>query len=210
MRPDQCPVRETHDPHEWIGPALRTQCPGGMWVLAGTGSRSLRTAPREVQVDAMERCTEAVARRVLEHGDRLVVMSGAAEGFDELLARVAIRLRVRLHLALPNRGYAAYYWGRASLLERDRSAEFTQIARYAEQITYVMEDVHGTRELKKDGLHANFWRNLFMVQTADDFLVWNLTSKGTAHCVEAIKKAGKWHDDMILSPQPATLMEVAS
>ncbi|GGN39587.1 hypothetical protein FHR83_006686 [Actinoplanes campanulatus] len=172
------------------------------FVLAGTGSRSLRVAPHEVQVEAMHRCTEAVAARVLEHGSRLVVMSGAAEGWDELLARVAIRLGVRLHLMLPSRSYAAYYWGRASVLERDRTAEFAEIQAAAWKVTFVAEQILGTTALKVDGLHINFHRNLIMVETADSFVVWDPTSRGTAHCVEAIRRAGKWRDDMVLGPGP--------
>ncbi len=192
----------------------------GDFVLAGTGSRSLRTAPREVQVDAMELACARIAERVLEHGDRLVVMSGGAEGWDECLARAAIRLQVRLWLALPNRGYVAHYWGRASALKRDRLAEFAEIEAAAWKITHVMEEVHRTTQLKKDGKHANFWRNDFMVigdpsggfdfDGADDFAVLGPVKpdSGTDHCVKAIKAAGKWRDDMILSPEipaPETL-----
>lgn len=173
------------------------------FVLAGAGSRSLRVAPRDVQVEAMRRCTAYVEARIAEHGERLVVMSGAAEGWDELLARVALRLGVRLWLALPNKGYARHYWGRASLLERDRTTEFAEITSAAWKVTYVMEQIHGTTALKVDGLHANFWRNTFMVDTGQDFAVWNPTSTGTAHCVKAIKAAGKWRDDMVLGPDPA-------
>lgn len=173
--------------------------------MAGTGSRSLRVADRAVQVGAMDRCTTALEEHRGEYGDRLVVMSGGAEGWDELLARCALRLNIRLWLALPNRGYLKHYWGRESLLKRDRLAEAQTIVDQAVRITYVMEDVHDTKSLKIGGLHANFWRNLFMVETANDFLVWNPTSKGTAHCVKAIKDAGKWRDDMVLSPEVATL-----
>ncbi|GIF17248.1 macro domain-containing protein [Actinoplanes teichomyceticus] len=175
----------------------------GDFVLAGTGSRSLRTAPRHVQVEAMDRCMDAVARRLSKHGSRLVVMSGAAEGWDELLARVAIRLGIRLWLALPNKGYAQYYWGKASVLERNRLPEFAEIAAAAWKATYVMEQIHGTTALKVDGLHANFWRNQFMVDNADDFVVWDPASRGTAHCVAAIRKAGKWRDDMVIGPGAA-------
>lgn len=39
-----------------------------------------------------------------------------------------------------------------------------------------------------------------------DFAVRYPTSMGTAHCVDAIRRAGKWRDDMVLSP---LLAEVA-
>jgi hypothetical protein len=172
------------------------------FVLAGTGSRSLRTAPREVQVEAFERCTERVAQRVLEHGSRLVVMSGMAEGFDECLARVALRLGVRLWCMIPSRSYLGHYWGRTSELERDRLLEAEEILARAWKVTYVAEQILGTKALHVDGLHINFHRNLIMVERADDFVVWDPTSRGTSHCVKAIDKAGMWRDDMVLGPDP--------
>ncbi len=182
-------------------------------VLAGTGSRSLVTAPKETRLRVMDLCLERIAARVLEHGSRLVVMSGGAEGFDECLARATMRMQVRLWLALPNRGYARHYWGRASQLGRDRTAEFAQIQAYAERTTFVMEQIHGTSALTLDGPNGNYWRNLWMVNGgrgfpgADDFAVLSPVrpKSGTAHCVEAIRAAGKWRDDMVLSPAPAGL-----
>ncbi|BAL87322.1 hypothetical protein AMIS_21020 [Actinoplanes missouriensis 431] len=171
------------------------------FVLAGTGSRSLRTAPRGLQVEAMHLCTERVAQRVLEHGSRLVVMSGMAEGFDELLARVALRQGVRLWCVIPSKSYLRHYWGRNSLLERDRLAEAGEIVGQAWKVTYVAEQILGTTALKVDGLHINFHRNLFMTDAADDFVVWDPTSAGTAHCVKAIRQAGKWRDDMVIGPE---------
>lgn len=114
---------------------------------------------------------------------------------------------------LPTRSYVGYYWARKSLMRRDRTPEFAQIAAYAEKTTYVMEQIHGTSALKLDGIHANAWRNLFMVNGgglgfygADDFAVLGPVEpgSGTAHCVAAIKQAGKWRDDMILGPTSVT------
>lgn len=199
-----CADTAPHRPHQWIGQALRYDCPGRDYVLAGTGSRSLRTADRDTQIAAMRRCETAVNKAHAEHGDRLVVMSGGAEGFDELLARVAIHLHARPWLALPNRGYLTHYWGRASLLGRDRGTEAAELLAQAEQVTYVMEEVHGTTALTVDGLHAKFWRNRFMVDNATAFLVWDPTSRGTAHCLAAIRKARLPYE--VLSPQPAALL----
>jgi hypothetical protein len=116
---------------------------------------------------------------------------------------------------LPTRSYVQHYWGRKSLLGRDRTAEFAEIAAYAEKTTYVMEQIHGISALKLDGIHANAWRNLWMVDGgrsfpgADDFAVLGPVkpSSGTAHCVQAIKQAGKWRDEMVISvgAQPAQL-----
>lgn len=176
------------------------------FVFAGTGSRSLRTAPREVLVDAMERCTVRIRIRQEQHGDRLVVMSGMAEGWDECVALAALRLGVRLWCAIPNRGYGAHYWGRNSVLGFDRLEAFLGIMSQAWRVTHVMEDVYSQQGIYLDGEHSNFVRNRFMVDGggdfpgADDFGVWGPESRGTAHCVTAIKRAGKWRDDMVLSP----------
>ncbi|WP_433730787.1 hypothetical protein ACQP2Y_21015 [Actinoplanes sp. CA-051413] len=173
------------------------------YVVAGTGSRSLRMADRAAQIDAMERCTAILEQRQAEKGPFLVVMSGGTEGFDELIARCALKLGIFLWLALPNRTYVGHYWGRASVTGRDRRGDFAEIMNGAGRVTHVMEEVHGTTELKLNGKHANFWRNDWMVQQAQEFLVWDPTSKGTAHCLTQIKKAGLPYK--VLSPEPATL-----
>lgn len=170
------------------------------FVLAGTGSRSLQSADNALKRAALHAIKARLVDLHAEHGTNLVVMSGMAEGFDKALAVAALHWKIRLWCAIPNRGYGAYYWGRASLTGEDRLAEFDSILARADRVTYVAEDIHRTRELKWGGKHANFWRNDFMVAEADDFVVWNPESKGTAHCVAAIKRAGKWRDDMVLSP----------
>lgn len=173
------------------------------YVVAGTGSRSLLTAPAETRMAARDVLTVELEAQRREHGD-LVVMSGGAEGFDELVAVVALDLGLPLWLALPNRGYSAHYWGRNSATGRDRLPEFVRTAEQAWKVTYVMEEIHNVRGLYLDGVHSNFVRNDWMVTGkddwpgADEFLVWNPTSKGTAHCLAGIKRAGKPY--AILSP----------
>lgn len=181
--------------------------PDDPFVLAGTGPRSLRAADRAIQVDAMERCETRILQRQDEHGDRLVVMSGMAEGWDELIAMTALRLGVHLWCAIPNRGYGAYYWQRQSVTGMPRLPAFGAIVGRASRVTYVLEDVYGLRGVRlPTGEHSNFVRNRFMVTGhgeftgGDDFAVWGPESKGTAHCVREIKRAGKWRDDMVLSP----------
>lgn len=161
------------------------------YVVAGTGSRSLLTAPAEVRMAARNVVSTKLKALRREHGDRLVIMSGGAEGWDELVAVTALSLGLPLWLALPNRGYGAYYWGRSSLTGQDRVPAFVKLVEQAWRVTYVMEDVHGVRGLYLDGVHSNFVRNDFMAETADRFWVWNPQSKGTAHCLDAIKQAGK-------------------
>lgn len=197
----RCNDRDVHAPHEWIGQALRYDCPGrDEYVVAGTGSRSLRIAEREVQVRAAELVTARLETMQRLRGDDLVVMSGLAEGFDELLAVTALKLRIRLWAALPSRNYGAYYWQRKSVTGMPRLPAFLKLTTAAWKVTYVMEDVHGQRGLYLDGVHANFVRNDFMVDTAAEFLVWEPTSRGTEHCLKAIKRAGKPFEILSLEP----------
>jgi hypothetical protein len=172
------------------------------YVVAGTGPRRLQVADRATCARAVTAVTEAVDGLHRRHGGRLVVMSGMAEGFDSLLAWAALRAGVRLWCAVPNRGYGAYYWGRASLTGRDRLAEFTRCLNVAWRRTFVMEDIHGTTSLHLGGVHANFVRNDWMIERADEFLVWDPTSRGTAHCLAGVRKAGLPY--RILSESPAT------
>lgn len=182
-------------------------------VVAGTGFRSLRVADRPVQVAAQRCLNTRVDQLQADHGDRLVLMSGLAEGWDELIAVTAIARSIRLWAAIPNRGYGRWYWGQKSATKTNRLARFDEIVAQAWQVTYVMEDVHHTSGLHLNGRHANFLRNDWMVRGkysftgANDFLVLGPVKPktGTADCVETIKRAGKWRDSMVLSPQPATL-----
>lgn len=183
------------------------------FVVAGTGSRALQTAGLALKRYAWERLTGRLSELRSVHGDGLVVMSGMAEGWDHAVAKAALDVGLRLWCAVPNKGYGRHYWSAGqSLTGQDCTAEFAAILDQAWRVTYVMEDVHGTTALKLNGVHANSLRNDFMVTGdglnfpgADDFLVWDPTSKGTAHCVTAIKRAGKWRDDMVLSPNPDRL-----
>ena len=174
------------------------------YVVAGTGSRSLEIADPALPDLAAREIHRALRLLHFQHRDRLVVMSGCAEGFDYLLAWMALRLKMRLWCAVPNRGYGAHYWGRSSLTGRNRLAEFEGILARAWRVTHVMEDIHQARGLYLDGVHANFVRNTWMVGQADEFLVWDPTSKGTAHCLGKIRGAGLPY--RVLSEQPATLM----
>lgn len=184
------------------------------YVVAGTGSRSLRTADRSVQVAAQSCLNARIDQLHAEHSDHLVLMSGMAEGWDELIAVTALARGIRLWAAVPNRGYGRWYWGQKSATKTNRLARFDEILSQAWRVTYVMEDVFGTSSLHLDGRHANFVRNDWMVSGrgpwagADDFLVLGPVKprSGTADCVETIKKAGKWRDDMVLSAEPAATL----
>lgn len=169
-------------------------------IVAGTGSRHLQSAATSVKADATRRTRAEVRELHARYGDDLVIMSGMAEGFDKLIALTALREGIPLWCAVPSRGYGAYYWGRASLTGTDRLGEFRAILAAASWTTYVMEDVHHTGALYLHGVHANNLRNLWMVEQAGAFVVWNPTTTGTRHCVEAIERAGKPY--RVISPEP--------
>jgi hypothetical protein len=185
----------------------------GRYVVAGTGPRNLRIAPPEQCADASNRLVATLVPLKEKHGEDLTVMSGLAEGWDELVAITAIRLDIALWAAVPNRTYGRFYWSaRQSVMKHDRVAEFDRILERAWRVTYVMEQVHRTSKLWVNGEHANMLRNTWMVTGAepfpgaDEFLVWNPTSGGTADCFGKILESGKpWK---ILSPDQ--LPEVAA
>jgi hypothetical protein len=177
------------------------------YVVAGTGSRSLQVADAATRRLAWDLTLDWLRSTLQDHPD-LIVMSGGAEGYDSCLAHAALHLDLPLWLALPNKGYLAYYWGRASLTGVDRMADAQALMDQAAKVTYVMEEIHGTRELKLNGKHANFWRNDFMVDNATEFLVWDPSSKGTAHCLAQIKRAGLPYE-VLTSDSTATTLSVS-
>lgn len=156
----------------------------GEYVLAGTGSRSLRSEGPAARSAAASLVENLVRLRRAERGDELIVMSGMAEGFDHLLAVTALKLGIPLWCAIPNKGYGRHYWRDNSVTGRDQFAEFCRIVDAAYRVTYVADGVY------VDGIHANFVRNDWMVDQATEFVVWDPTSRGTAHCLKAIRRAG--------------------
>lgn len=154
------------------------------FVIAGTGSREL------VQEQHFKKVEEYLAKLLTQaktkHGDNLQVISGMAEGFDEALACAAILAKVNFVAALPNRGYLDYYWGKKSLLGRNRITEAQEIISKANDIVCVCDGIYGP-----DGRHANFHRNEWMVDHADIVWVYNPTTRGTAQCYSYCVRKGQ-------------------
>lgn len=174
------------------------------FILAGSGTRSLATASEREQQATTEAITLRVGELEAVHGQNLIVMSGMAEGFDALLAEVALRKGIRLWCAVPHKNYGPFYWGSLSRTGEDRTQAFNGYLKAAWHVTFIMEDVFQTKGIQFRGRHSNFWRNDFMVEKAHDFVVQgglsgHLTmTRGSAHCVQAIKNAKKWRSDMII------------
>lgn len=156
--------------------------------IAGTGSRSLILADQKTQeavqlviIDLLTRA-QAFCEKT---GKTLEVISGMAEGFDELLARTAIKLNIPLLAYIPNLGYGPYYWGRASFTKTNRYVEFTDLVSRAKAVRYSADSVY------VEGRHSNFIRNEDMLRDCNYLLVYNPTSPGTAQCLAAAIKLGR-------------------
>jgi len=161
------------------------------FYIAGTGSRELI-----LDVDKRRKVRDYLAGLLAQakekHGDKLIVISGMAEGFDEALARAAIMADVPFIAAIPSSGYIEYYWGRTSMLKRDRMSEAQEILSKAREIVYVCPPSrygNGVRHTQNGG--ANLDRNEWMVEHADIVWVYNPTTTGTAQCYAYCKKIGK-------------------
>ena len=176
----------------------------GLFLVGGTGARSLRTANiiEQKAVWAWLLITLTTLKAV--HGDSLRVVSGMAEGFDEALAKAALHLNIPVIAMLPNAGYGRYYWGRNSLTGRDRFEEFEQLLSRCNQVIYtdrlfkiagkgLYYDPHTRKAFfrrAKGLVHSNFVRNQGLVNWSDELLVYQSESSGTSDCVTRAKKAG--------------------
>lgn len=161
-------------------------------LVCATGSRSLITKHPNYCKLIFERTVNQ-----LQELGATEVMSGMAEGFDECIAKAAVRLGLPLHAVVPNYGYGRYYWGRNSLLGRDRFDLFMSYLTYASEngsVEYVIEDVHNTTGIYVGGVHSNFLRNDRMVERVaaekGKFIFFDNGSRGTRHCLEAVERAG--------------------
>lgn len=166
-----------------------------LFIVAGTGSRSLQNAtPAEKQAVFAYLVLQLTALKE-KYGDNLRVMSGLAEGFDKALMVAAISLNIKVIAAIPNKGYGKYYWGRKSLTGTNRLEEFNDLLEQADEVVYVAEDVYDTRDIyiTRDGkkVHTNFVRNEYMVEKANAFYVYDPSSAGTKHAFQLIRKACK-------------------
>lgn len=154
--------------------------------IMGTGSRSMVKAP---DAKAVYDNLEAKVLMLSAKYPDLQLISGMAEGWDEAIAKVAMRNSIPYTVMIPNLGYGSYYWGKNSLLGVDRMATFNELITHATDIVYVCkyiyENVDGVRT------HANFIRNQAMVDACDGALVYKPESAGTRDAIARLKAAGK-------------------
>ncbi len=154
-------------------------------VIAATGSRSSRvTSSLVAKLDAF------LKERSAKHD--LKVLSGMAEGWDELVARRCIALGVAFVAALPNPGYGAYYWSAEhSRSGSDRLAELDEILSAAVEVRHVCQGVYGLLGGRR--AHSNLVRNQWLVDAADELVAHREPglSRGTDDCLRRALEAGK-------------------
>jgi hypothetical protein len=150
--------------------------------IMGTGSRGMVT--RHDRVEIYQNLEAEVLRLVAKYPD-LHLISGMAEGWDEAVAKVAMRNNIPYSVYIPNNGYGKYYWGDHSLLGVDRTHQFNELVLAAQERIVVCKSVY------VDGVHANFIRNQAMVDACDGALVFDASSAGTKDAVTRLKKANK-------------------
>jgi hypothetical protein len=151
-------------------------------IIAGTGTRSIVTS-----VAAMGWIIDTLVSMIRSRDESvdLTLISGMAEGFDEALARAAIQCQIPFQAFVPHPTYGRYYWGQHSLTGVDRLAEFDELLAQASEI------VTTASTLYVSGIHANFVRNIRMVDAADKMWCYGPTSRGTAHCIQYARRIGR-------------------
>jgi hypothetical protein len=119
---------------------------------------------------------------LMEKRQPAFVISGMAEGFDEAIAKAAIRSHIPFWAYVSNPTYGAYYWGRNSVTGRDRLDEFNDLE---SQAAYRQFSVLKGIYVPGTNYHSNFKRNEDMVDDSEElwFLDTGSPDGGTAHCV---------------------------
>lgn len=149
------------------------------YFVAGTGPRPLKIADQQTK--------DEVARWIYDRLTQLPVeqvLSGMAEGFDEVLAKVSLHLDLPTVAVIPSSSYGEYYWGENSLTGRDRLQGYNELVEQCDYIVMV-RDHHMFGAANRD-------RNEWLVKNAHLFLTldWQ-NSRGTQHCLRLARQADK-------------------
>lgn len=165
--------------------------------VMGTGTRRLIINPGAAGVYAI---AEGFILEMWEYleGD-MHLITGMAEGWDELIAKVGLNNKIPYHAYVPNKGYGKYYWGKRSLLRRNRLPTYEKLLDGAARVIYVAGN-----DLYVNGEHANFVRNRRMIADSDMALVYREKghySRGTEHCLKHIIAAGLHYEEFPFNVQ---------
>lgn len=177
-----------------------------MKIIMGTGSRSV---VKDVNARGIYSVTEQylVGWHQLEP-DGILLITGMAEGWDEIIAKVGLRNNIPYDAYIPTKNYGEYYWGKKSLLGRNRMATWYELVDGARRVTY-LEDIYGSPRMMRKSeidkytiagpnyfingiwLHANFARNEVMAQNSDMAVVYDAGSSGTRDAVTRLRELKK-------------------
>lgn len=115
------------------------------------------------------------------HGDKLLVISGAALGVDITGAKVCRKLDIDYVAAVP-------FPKQASLWPDDSKREWASLVRFSYGLVCV-----GSDDLADTDIHAAMqWRNEWMVDNSHEILaLWDGTQGGTGNCVAYANAQGK-------------------
>ena len=167
--------------------------PDGGFRIMAAGPRRLATASVAERRYIYNWVVRQLEGSLGNHGERLSVVSGMAEGFDECVTVAAQRLGIPVLAVVPTPSYGRYYWGRNSVTGRDRAAAFGALLARASEVRYVSARVWVYTDGKRQ--HANFARNDEMIALSNGALVLPSTSPGTTHAIVSLTEAGvpiKW------------------
>ena len=118
--------------------------------------------------------------------DELVIISGMARGVDEIAAIVAMNQELNLVCAVPHS--VEWHKNRKDEGKRLQAIFYDEILKYPKAKIFEIKKSYG------DGhKYANFARNAFMVDIADQVLSFKAyDSTGTDHCIAYAKKQNKY------------------
>jgi hypothetical protein len=169
------------------------------FVVMVTGARELVNASKEIREAA--HIGLAAEFTTLKEKYNLTVVTGLAEGFDELAAVLALELGVPYVVVMPNRSYGLYYWGQHSLLNRNRLPRYNELKDSASEYITVANTLYVRKPTDLNvpvafrvGEHANMVRNTYMLDISDGVIVWDPTTSGTRDCYnKAVARGMKVH-----------------
>jgi hypothetical protein len=154
------------------------------YYVMGTGSRSLVTNPKRLEVF---KGLETHVLGIREEHPGLILISGMGEGWDEAVAVVAINNKIPWIAYVPHPTYGEYYWGKTSQTGENRYERFQRLCSKADDIIIVSKTLYVPDGVTKKGRHANYVRNDWMVAASDRAVVYDTGSSGTRDAVKTLR-----------------------
>ena len=150
------------------------------FYVMGTGSRRMILQPNAKEIyDALE----AEILQLREEHEGLVLVTGMAEGWDEAFAKIGLRNKIPYEAYIPNEGFGDYYWGRKSLVGKNRMGTFNELVKGAQKVKYCCNSLY------VNGVHSNFIRNDWLIGASDLALVYYAPgTKNVGGTADAVRK----------------------